>query len=92
MGLKKGMTNNPKGRPKKGQTFTDILDAKFSKEEFLEKAWEMAMNGDVAALKYLGDRWEGSPRQTTLIQGDSENPLSGIVVKKAGHGKRTSDQ
>lgn len=62
---KKGESGNPQGRPKKGETFTDILNASYSKEDLLEKMWQRAMTeDDFQAMKYLMDRWDGTPRQT----------------------------
>jgi len=68
---------NRKGRPRKGETFTDALnlileeqsvtykDRKISgKEAAARKLLELAMGGDVAALKYLADRIDGTPRQS----------------------------
>ena len=34
-----------------------------------------AEEGDIAAIKELGDRIDGKPEQRTTIAGDAENPL-----------------
>lgn len=33
-----------------------------------------AMGGDVAALKEIGDRLDGKPKQQVAVAGDAENP------------------
>jgi len=82
----KGHTNNPKGRPKKGETLTDALRAKIDRDEIADKLYEIAMSGDLAALKYVYDRIDGTPKQT--IAGDGENPLMGFIIERA---ERTED-
>ena len=81
MPFKKGDTNiNRNGRPKKGETFTDALnlilqeesvtyrDMKITgKEAAARKLLELAIAGDVPALKYLIDRIDGSPTVTNKI-------------------------
>lgn len=74
-GLPKGRTNNKNGRPKKGETFTDVLNAKYSKADFIDKCWQMFLNGDTTAMKYLGDRWEGTPTQTQIVTGANGDDL-----------------
>jgi len=41
-----GQSGNPKGRPKKGRTFTDALEAKGTPAELAELAWKAARNGE----------------------------------------------
>ena len=74
MGLPKGRTNNPGGRPKKGETFTDVLEKKYNKEQLIDALWKKAIEeNNFSSLKYLADRWEGTPKQT--IAGDPNAPL-----------------
>lgn len=78
---------NPKGRPKNGETLTDVLreyldqpsearSDRTRKEELIEKTVKLAMGGDTAALKYIYDRIDGTPRQTI------KNLGTGIIPTK----------
>jgi len=78
---------NRRGRPKKGQTITDILgllldrekDGELRRVTVAEKLIELAIKGDVAALKYLVDRLDGKPRETfTLGDGAVDRKLREI--------------
>lgn len=40
-----------------------------------------ALEGDVPALKEVGDRVEGRPAQAILLGEDAENPLLGAVTR-----------
>ena len=42
-------------------------------QKVANKLIDMALEGDLGAIKEIGDRLEGKPAQT--IQGDSDNPL-----------------
>lgn len=68
---------NRKGRPKKEQSFTYFLWEVLSeeavaykgqmitgKEAVARKALELALKGDIAAIKYIADRLDGAPGQT----------------------------
>lgn len=59
-----GESGNPQGRPKKGEALTDVLRSKVDKETIAEKLIELAMSGDVQALKYVYDRVDGKPVET----------------------------
>lgn len=73
----KGECGNPKGRPRKGKTLTDILEKygrkrdvelddgkKYRRKDVLAtKVWEMALNGDFPAIKFIWERIEGLPKQ-----------------------------
>ena len=58
-----GNNANPAGRPKKGATLTDALKAKLSKPKLAAALLKLAYAGDVAALKYVYDRVDGTPVQ-----------------------------
>lgn len=78
--IKKGETRNPNGRPKKGETFTDIIQAKVDKESIVKKLEQLAMKGDVTALKYLVDRCDGTPTQAVKVGGLDDTPPVKINV------------
>lgn len=40
-----------------------------------KKLVDMALDGDLGALREVGDRLEGKPAQSTIISGDADNPL-----------------
>ena len=74
----KGVVTNPNGRPKKGQTLTDILEKHGKKiaedgtgknvarkELLADMVWKLAIEEkDLAAAKYIFDRIDGTPIQT----------------------------
>ena len=72
---KKGQSGNPKGRPKKGETLTDLLREKLSKEEFIEKEIDLAMQGDPAARKQIWERLDGKVKEQLEI-GQKHRPLT----------------
>lgn len=55
---------NRNGRPPRGETLTDVLKETIDKEQIATKLYELAMNGDVGALKYIYDRVDGRPKET----------------------------
>jgi len=82
-----GKSANPKGRPKKGQTMTDILvkylnkktvkiDGKLvsGKEAAAIKMIQQALKGDSVLLKYIYDRIDGKP-DTTIRFDPKEMPV-----------------
>jgi len=84
--MQKGETRNPNGRPKRGETLTDILNMKSQvidpaqklpiRELIAEKLLKLAMDGDIAALKYVYDRIDGTPRQSIDLDAKMEGSLT----------------
>ena len=71
---------NRKGRPPKGQTLTDALRSKVDKETLAEKLIEMAFDKcDMAAIKYIYDRIDGTPIQTIKQHVTEENPVHDMI-------------
>lgn len=83
MPWKPGQSGNPKGRPPKDQTMTDALSLQAPKEEIAKKLIEMALDGNVAAIKYIYDRIDGAPRQAFEVKGDREDPLPLLILRSA---------
>jgi len=93
MPFKKGDKNiNRSGRPKKGKTLTDILEnqgnvktveingKKFSKKEALAIIlWEMALNRNMTAIKYIYNRIDGMPIQTVGMEHDFNSEITEII-------------
>ena len=70
MPWKKGESGNPNGRPRKGNTLTEALEAEFTPQELAAKLRELVAENNLAAIKYVYDRVEGKPRETieTIIE------------------------
>lgn len=56
---KPGQSGNKAGRPKEGETMTDILRAKLDKDTFIQKVIELAEKGNTKCLEIIWDRLEG---------------------------------
>lgn len=59
----KGQSGNPKGGPRKDETLTGALRSVADRDALAQKLLEMALGGNVAALKYVYDRVDGMPSQ-----------------------------
>ena len=72
----KGQSGNPKGRPKRGHTFSDALHAKGTAEELAELAWKAARAGEPWAIQMIYNRLEPQPAQLKLThEVDNGNPI-----------------
>jgi len=86
---------NRNGRPPKGQSLTDILREHAEKkdvgsgedkilrgEAIAQKLWQMALNGDIQAIKYMYDRLDGRARELHEISHVEPTPI--VVTKDEG--------
>lgn len=76
-GFKKGQSGNPKGAPPKEhsitQTIRDMMDEKPEIKKALgAKILEMAMKGDITAMKTLWNYMDGMPLQDIKHEGNIE--------------------
>lgn len=76
----------PKGNQnaKKAKIWTAAIERALEKrskaafdeiDRLAEKLLDQCAEGDLQALKELGDRLEGKPGQSVVVGGDSENPV-----------------
>jgi hypothetical protein len=82
MAWKPGESGNPKGRPKKGETFTDIIEQELKtarrhrgkdvsrKRLLVRKMIDRGIDGDTVSGKYIMDRMDGRPVQKHEVKGD----------------------
>jgi hypothetical protein len=79
-----GTAHSP-GRPKKGQALTDLLreagalaeaDGVSKNDKLTDMLWAKALEGDMAAIKYIYDRIDGQPVSTQNITADIETSVS----------------
>lgn len=92
--FKPGTTGNPNGRPKKGYSITETIRSMMDekpeiKQALSTKVIEMALKGDLAALKLVWSYLEGMPIAKTELTGKEGEPL--IIVKDASNIKQVAD-
>lgn len=69
---KKGQSGNPKGSSKKARSFTDTLRSHIDMDELSKKLIELVEEGNLQAIIYVGNRLDGSPKQSieAKVEGD----------------------
>ena len=77
---------NRSGRPKKGETLTDLLkqyleekdeDDITRKSKLIKKVYELAIEkGDTTMIRYTFDRLDGKPTEKKEISGPDGQPIS----------------
>jgi len=91
---KAGVSGNPAGRPKKGNSLTDILESLGKKKEnyygrdlerrqaLAEMLWSKAIDDkDIMAAKYIFDRIDGTPIARNEISGPDGESLTAISIE-----------
>lgn len=83
MPFAKGQSGNPGGRkadkPWRDALMLAVNEADGDKKKLrkiAEALVEQAMDGDVSAIKEIGDRIDGKPKQQIEHSGDAENPVA----------------
>lgn len=85
-----------KGRPRKGQSIVEIIEAlgmvdsidevdgtvKSRRIALVEKLWQLALGGDIAAIKYIIDKVDGFNATGSLMGSVSSARASLVTIEK----------
>lgn len=76
---------NRKGRPIKPHSLTDLTKAIMEtepdlKEKLIRKVIDMALSGDLAALKLVWSYLDGTPRELSLFE--QKTPSENLIIYK----------
>ena len=66
----KGTSGNPRGRPPKGQSITEMIRSKLDRDRFVSTLLTLAYGGDLTAIKLVLNYVDGLPTQVIEQQGD----------------------
>lgn len=77
---KEGQSGNPNGRPKKGHSITETIRAMMDEKPEIKKALgakilQMAVEGDITAIKTIWNYLDGMPLQKQEIGGVDGQPI-----------------
>lgn len=84
MPFQKGQSGNPGGRAKErawAETIRIAVNEAYENGDkkklraLADKLVQKALDGDMAAMKEIGDRLDGKPAQSTHITGEVESPM-----------------
>ena len=64
------------------QSFNSAEDPAAGIKPFIEKLRELALAGDMTAMKEIFDRLDGKPAQQIQLQGDEDHPLVSKIVRE----------
>ena len=93
VGAPLGNNNGSKGRP-----WTDAIKRALARRsdtvegglnDLADTFIEAVANGDAWAIKELGDRMDGKPPQTNVLEGSEDSPI--VVRKEVGFVSPTTD-
>ena len=100
-----GQSGNPNGRPRKAKCLTHalteygkrIVDApdghKTTLQELLVKTlWNLALSGDLAAIRYIFDRIDGKPIETMIIPGVNHSSGKIKIVWVSSEGEEEKEE
>ena len=88
-----GYSGNYKGRPKRGTALSDLLRGagdeineygEPNKVTVVRKLWEMAVDGDLSAIRLLYDRCEGLAHQSVDVDAETELFITYVNDWRAG--------
>lgn len=87
----RGISGNPRGRPRKGRTLTEALE-KYAddreaagdpaRERLACTIWTMALDGDLNATKLLFERVEGRAVQPIAGVDDDDSPPIPLIIMR----------